>query len=301
MPEPTRTPIDPPFWLSATAYWQPEHVVTSAWWEHAPFAFWLMDALRPRSVMELGTHFGFSMFAFAEAARRLGLPTRLYALDSWTGDDQAGYYGDEVFASVAATAARDYPGAIELVRGYFADSRERFQPSSIDLLHIDGRHGYEDAKDDYLRYVDLVRDGGVVLFHDIAERSEGFGVWRLWEEVSVGRPAFAFEHGHGLGVLAVGEAAPALRPLFDCDALIAGQIRSDFARLGRRVTRQAELEAMPAEVDSLHVVVESLGAEIERLQGAVSERTAAVDEMRSSTSWRVTAPLRAAGGLLRRR
>ena len=62
-----------PAWLSPTSYWQPAHIVTSAWLEHAPFAFWLVDAVRPRSVVELGTHHGFSCFVFAEAVKRLGL------------------------------------------------------------------------------------------------------------------------------------------------------------------------------------------------------------------------------------
>ena len=47
-----------PFWLSAASYWLPEHIVTSAWLTHAPFAFWLVDVLRPRSIVELGTHHG---------------------------------------------------------------------------------------------------------------------------------------------------------------------------------------------------------------------------------------------------
>ena len=30
----------------------------TSWVPHIPFAFWLVDALRPRTVVELGTHTG---------------------------------------------------------------------------------------------------------------------------------------------------------------------------------------------------------------------------------------------------
>ena len=67
-------PRDPPtgFWLTPTSYWSPAHLPASAWYTHTPFAAWLVDTLRPRSIVELGTHFGCSCFAFAEAAKRLG-------------------------------------------------------------------------------------------------------------------------------------------------------------------------------------------------------------------------------------
>ncbi len=57
-----------------------------------------MEVLRPRSVVELGTHLGYSCFAFAEAARVLALDAMVSALDTWeVGDDHAGFYGEAVF------------------------------------------------------------------------------------------------------------------------------------------------------------------------------------------------------------
>ena len=193
-----------PAWLSPTSYWQPAHIVTSAWLEHAPFAFWLVDAVRPRSVVELGTHHGFSCFVFAEAVKRLGLDADIQALDTWAGDDQAGFYGEEVYASVRAIVESDYPGRVHLLRGWFADSRPAIGDGTVDLLHIDGRHGYDDVREDFEEWIPVVRDGGIVLFHDIEERENGFGVWRLWEELAAEHPSFAFTHGHGLGIIGVG-------------------------------------------------------------------------------------------------
>ena len=290
-----------PAWLSPTSYWQPAHIVTSAWLEHAPFAFWLVDAVRPRSVVELGTHHGFSCFVFAEAVKRLGLDADIQALDTWAGDDQAGFYGEEVYASVRAIVESDYPGRVHLLRGWFADSRPAIGDGTVDLLHIDGRHGYDDVREDFEEWITVVRDGGIVLFHDIEERENGFGVWRLWEELAAEHPSFAFTHGHGLGIIGVGAVeSDAVRELFAADAATRARIRAQYEALGAVVSRQAALEAMPAEIESLHALVASLDDQVSRLRDEVRQGEDVVSDYRQSTSWRITRPLRAIGGMLHR-
>lgn len=288
------------FWLSPASYWLPAHYPVTAWATHAPFAAWLMDTLRPREIVELGTHFGFSCFAFAESAQRLGHGVRINALDSWQGDDHAGFYGEDVFEYVERTAASDYPESVRLVRGWFSDSRPQFEASSVDLLHIDGRHGYDDVVEDYTQWRDVVRDGGVVVFHDIAERERGFGVWRLWEELEATEPTFAFEHGHGLGVLGVGNVPEPLRRLFDADADTRSRIRSDYEHLGAAVARAQTLEEWAAEAESLRAQTAAARAEADvrsreaaRLRTLLAATQGRVVALEDSTSWRVTAPLRA--------
>lgn len=290
-----------PTWLGPTSYWLPAHFVDSAWLTHGSFAAWLIDVLRPRVVVELGTHNGFSCFAFAEAAKRLGHTVTINALDSWEGDDHAGFYDDSTYQSVHSIALNDYPSSVELHRGYFSDTRSSFVATSVDLLHIDGRHGYEDAREDYEQWRDTVRDGGVILFHDIAERREDFGVWRLWEEISEPGRSFAFDHGHGLGVLAVGEIIhEPLRALFEADASVADSIRADYERLGALIAQVARISHLEAEVASLHDAVETLQTERARLSEVIVARDDALASLRGSTSWKVTEPLRAASRIVRR-
>src|SRR4030095_535316 len=73
--------------VSAASFMNPEYVVPSGWLAHAPFAFWLVDTLRPKIFVELGTHTGFSFFAVTQAVRDCGLNTACYAIDTWVGDD----------------------------------------------------------------------------------------------------------------------------------------------------------------------------------------------------------------------
>ena len=40
--------------LSAASTWIPESLNKSAWLEHAPFAFWLIETHEPRVLIELG-------------------------------------------------------------------------------------------------------------------------------------------------------------------------------------------------------------------------------------------------------
>jgi predicted O-methyltransferase YrrM len=288
----------PPFWLTPAAYWMPAHLPISAWHTHGPFAAWIVDVLRPRVTVELGTHYGYSCFAFAEAAKRLGLETTISAVDTWEGDDFAGHYGEEVYEYVKGVAETDYPESVQLVRGLFSQTRARFEDASIDLLHIDGRHGYDDVLGDYTDWLSGVRDGGVILFHDIAERENDFGVWRLWEEIAEPGRSFTFEHGHGLGVLAVGEASQApLRQLFTADEATAAQIREDFSRLGETVSRRVWLESLPVELKHAWADARARATHEDQLEAVVASQRDYIEALKASTSWRVTAPLRAVGKL----
>ena len=73
----------------------------------------------------------------------------------------------------------------------------------MDLLHLDGFHTYDAARRDYETWSGAVREGGVMLFHDIAVRDpgRGFGVFQLWEELKARFPTAEFAHSSGLGVL----------------------------------------------------------------------------------------------------
>jgi predicted O-methyltransferase YrrM len=60
-----------------------------------------------------------------------------------------------------------------------------FKGLSLDYLFIDGDHTYEGVRQDFELYSPLVRKGGVIAFHDIAEHPPAVGceVARFWGEV----------------------------------------------------------------------------------------------------------------------
>jgi GT2 family glycosyltransferase/SAM-dependent methyltransferase len=204
------------------------------WIEHIPFAFWLIDVHRPATVVELGTHTGNSYFAFAQAVHDRKLSCRCFAIDTWRGDSQTGFYGDDVFREVAEYNDRNFGSFSQLVRSTFADARKRFADGSIDLLHIDGMHDYGSARGDFDAWRPKLSQCGVVLFHDTNEFGDGFEVARLWAELTETYPHFSFLHGHGLGVLGVGDRiTPELDWLFRLrEPSIIEFVRRYFERLG---------------------------------------------------------------------
>ena len=207
----------------------------SSWWGHVPFAHWLVHGLAPRLIVELGTHHGVSFSAFCNAVKHAGLQTRCYAIDTWQGDEHAGFYDESVFSNLSESVQQKYSAFATLVRTTFDSARELFADGSIDLLHIDGLHTYEAVKADYEAWRPKLSDRAVVLFHDTSIFERDFGVWRLWKEISEQHPAFEFFHSCGLGVLAPCQEVPAfVSALTRMEPVVATMLRQRLAGLGER-------------------------------------------------------------------
>jgi hypothetical protein len=208
------------------------------WMGHIPFAFWIVAALRPGTFIELGVHSGNSYCAFLQAVRALGLATQCFGIDHWRSDDQAGPYGEEVYAELQAYHRPRYGSFSTLVRSTFHEALPYVRAGAIDLLHIDGHHIYESVRHDFASWLPKMSSRGIVLLHDTVERERGFGVWRLWQEVAARYPHFGFVHASGLGVAYVGSdpLPPPLASLLGSAADDeAARIRDYFSRLGTSI------------------------------------------------------------------
>ncbi len=209
-----------------------------SWHGHIPFAFWLVEALRPRVLVELGTHKGDSYCAFMQAVDRLRLDTACHAIDTWRGDEHAGFYGERIFDELRQYHDRRYSRFSRLLRSTFDDAVSHFADGSIDLLHIDGLHTYDAVKNDFETWRPKLSDRAVVLLHDVDVRDSDFEVWRLWNELTSRFPSFRFHHSHGLGVLAIGDnIAGPIRKLADYAQPEAEKVRFFFSRLGNNLSR----------------------------------------------------------------
>jgi O-antigen biosynthesis protein len=215
-----------------------------SWQGHIPFAFWIVEALRPRLLVELGTYKGDSYCAFNQAIDRLGLSTACYAIDTWRGDEQTGFYGDEVFEDLRRYHDPRYGRFSRLIRSTFDDAAAHFTADSIDLLHIDGLHTYSAVKHDFETWRPKLSAGSVVLFHDINVLESDFGVGRLWNELTHDYPSFTFRHSHGLGVLAVGsDIARPVQRLASYNEVDSDRVRVFFTRLGSALSVYADASA----------------------------------------------------------
>jgi predicted O-methyltransferase YrrM len=177
-----------------------ESEITS-WHPHREFAYQIIEEIRPNLIVELGVHYGDSYFTFCQASEELELDAEIYGIDHWEGDEQCGFYGDEVFQEVNAYNEEFYSKDSTLMRMNFTDALTRFDDGSIDLLHIDGSHDYEAVKQDFENWLPKVKKGGKILIHDILVEREDFGVKVFWEQTSKNYKTASHLEGFGLGVI----------------------------------------------------------------------------------------------------
>lgn len=289
----------------------PGYVAPSSWWQHVPVAHWLVEILQPKTVVELGTHFGVSFFAFCEAAEKLSPSSTVYAIDTWEGDVHAGNYGESVYRQVYSHWFKFHRRIGALIRSTFDEACSYFPDTSVDLLHIDGLHTYEAVKHDFECWLPKMRKGSVVLFHDINVRERDFGVWLLWDQLCKDGQycGYTINSGYGLGVLYLDQQEP--------------KWASEFMDLLPLLTAKGELLESIAELTPggsfthagngtiLHEVQEKAAAASREVEAArlaenlaLAEAQSAKDElqrMMNSKSWRLTKPLRVVSRILKTR
>jgi len=175
-------------------------------------------ALRPRTVLEIGTDRGGTLFLFATVAEDDAL---LVSVDLPLGPFGGGYAKrrSKLYRAFARRGQR-----IELLRQDSHDpptveAVERILGGRpVDLLFIDGDHSYEGVAADFRLYSPFVRDGGPIVFHDIVPGPAEHvgGVPRFWQELKASEAVTEFvadwkQGGYGLGILTRAPDPP--RPL----------------------------------------------------------------------------------------
>ena len=231
----------------------------------------LIDLLRPRRFVELGTHHGISYCAFCQAVAALRVECACVAVDTWQGDEHAGLqgtnaYGSDVLAELRAYHDPRYAPFSTLLPATFDDAVAGFSDGSIDLLHIDGYHTYEVVRHDFETWLPKMSERGVVVFHDIAEREKDFGVYQLWDELKTRYPHhLGLRHGHGLGVLVVGSETPAgLDELLSLSPSEFSLVEQLFADLGLRVEAYEATLRLRQESESLRQETELRKSDLAR-------------------------------------
>lgn len=265
-----------------------------SWVGHWPFGYWLVMALKPKTIVELGAHSGNSLFCFAQACVEHQVQACIHAVDTWQGDPHAGSYDGEVFSSVQDHTREYYRGIVTLHQKTFDQAALEINRGAVDLLHIDGLHSYDAVKHDFQTWRSRCNDNAIILFHDTAVHRDDFGVHRFWEELISTHRHFEFLHSNGLGVLALGSTLPPLMvEFFEAarDPGTAERIREFFAAAGSVTLRHAEFaHTLAGYTTSYHA---------ERHLRFLAEQK--MRELQSSNSWRVTAPLRWLRALLTKR
>ena len=177
-------------------------LAVSPWCGHRNFIYDFLNYIKPEKIIELGTHYGCSFFAMCQSIKDNRLNCELYAVDTWRGDEQAGFYGNEVWEVVNQTGETYYSTVdAKLLRMTFDEAAKTFADDTFDLIHIDGLHTYDAVSGDYAAWLPKLKKNGVMLFHDVNSELN-YGTNQFWREIkNKYKFYFEFEHSWGLGIL----------------------------------------------------------------------------------------------------
>ena len=170
------------------------------------FAYDFVRWYQPERIVELGSHYGCSTFAFLQAIRDGSLNTEFFAVDTWAGDDFTVYdHKEDVIGLFRKVLKRSFfEQNVHMYCGRFERMCRRFADASVDILHIDGSHWYHDVKRDYEMWLPKMKPDGVILFHDVGEDlfcGQELGSRTFWMElcrVRKGTAILPFSGGLGL-------------------------------------------------------------------------------------------------------
>lgn len=160
-----------------------------------------VEAIRPRTVLEIGTAWGGTLLIWSYLASARVV----------TCDIRDMHRQQPVFRKLPPPSSRC---EVTLLSGdsHDADFRARVAGElggePVDFLFIDGDHSEKGVEADFNDYVGLVRPGGIVAFHDIVEAQPqpGNQVFHFWQRVKQQYRHQEFisdpgQRGFGIGVI----------------------------------------------------------------------------------------------------
>lgn len=167
--------------------------IESTWKGHEPFAFWIVQYLQPKTIVDLGFDRGLSTvsFAYRNSGHVFGIDwfdegnyaTKCFALDS-------------AFRNISNAIRFHYAKNIHLIVGPFREIAKTWH-RKIDILHIDWAHSYVSAKQHFDNWSRYLSPEGVVMIHDIIAYPNEAG--RFFHELPMAYK-FIFPHAQGMGV-----------------------------------------------------------------------------------------------------
>lgn len=144
----------------------------------------LLSRERPRTVLEIGTCLGGTLFLLCHAAAE---DATLLSIDLPRGKWGGGYSLARVPLNKSFPLEHQF---LHLIQGNshgpqtFDTVQALLKGRRLDVLFLDGDHSYEGVKQDFEMYGPLVRENGLIVIHDIIEsKFKECNVKKFWDEL----------------------------------------------------------------------------------------------------------------------
>jgi hypothetical protein len=270
------TPVAHPLsfvsFISPSVFWRPDQVTSSPWVEHIPFAFWLVPALKPGVLVELGAPASVSYCAFCQAIQACGIDAKASAVEISARQANADSRKDDDLNKIIRHHDAKYSHFSRMICALPDEAARSFEDGSIDLLHIDKPPDANCLTYDLQTWLPKLSSRAVVLLHNINAPEGGSGVSELWSKWVRAYPGFEFHHGNGLGVLGVGRELPeSIVRLMAVgnDTALQAEIRQAFSALGQGISARYFLERRTSDCERFSKAIARLEAAMARLEQAL--------------------------------
>lgn len=142
------------------------------WNGDSPLFFELIEKVKPKTIVEVGSWKGLSTVNMAKSCQKLNLDTKIYCVDTWEGSLEfplnQELYGDtwsneKVFDKFMSNLHHN--GVLEIVTPIKSLSKDAEVPMA-DLIYIDGDHTYEGVYADITKYWNNLNESGIMFGDD---------------------------------------------------------------------------------------------------------------------------------------
>ncbi len=167
--------------------------------DHVSFVYDLIEATRPRLVVDVGVGTGLSFAVACQSMRDHDVDGLVYGIDSWEDDEQKSEVDSTRWASLNTVLHRHFRGVGYLMKMTCTEALPHFAEGSIDVVRLNPARAAVPLGSLIDSWTPRLARGGVLLCHGVSDR-ERPDVGEDWKRCIGARTGFVFTHGTGLGV-----------------------------------------------------------------------------------------------------
>ncbi len=255
---------------SKAVFWQPRYLAASAALVHLPFLFWLVETVRPASVVQLGLRDGVGFMGLCQGIDKLGLDAVCMGVQP-AGED-AVKLADKVPEKMLDSHGALYGDFSFIVKEDMGRAARHMRRAQVDMLVIDMPVDAAFLTSLKAHWEPVLSDHAVIVLHDAARNFASKEAEKFYDQLIGAHPAVSFPQADcGLDVVLYGAQQPErLTHLAQLELGDQGYLsaRNVFARLGQGLEHSQQARSRGALLDKAKAALKEAEARAEQLKAA---------------------------------